>query len=425
MTTEELNAIIAKAEAGDVASMNQLGHVFGQEEYKNLEKAFYWHKRAAESGNVNSMANLGGWCYLYGNGVEKDVDKAIHWLTRAAEEGNHIWSMNKLTYIYGELDGYINQELAAKWFLELIKRDCDPNSGVYENTGYNKERYEIIKNVVLNSTTEDEMMSSMSGGNGGSLLGGAMSFTTSNAKSYINQAEEAIQRNIKYKEEQRRKAAEEEARRRAEEEAIRKAEEDKRKEAEDRAVLIKQIETDYKDSLKSPVRSTNSTFEIPNGTQRIGDHALDLCRNAHFIFIPDTVTSIGKQAFRGLTSLESVAIPNSVTSRGKYAFSECKSLTSIEVPSALTSIEEATFSLMGINEIRIPNGVTHIGNWAFMGCQNLKIIEFPNNLISLGDNTMDGCYGLETIIVPKDKKEMILEKLEEADLMKIPKIVEK
>ena len=121
------------------------------------------------------------------------MDKAIHWLTRAAEEGNNIWSMNRLTYIFGELDGYINQEQAAKWFLELIKRDCDPNSGVYENTGYNKELYAKIKNAVLNSTTEEEMMSSMSGGgNGGSLLGGAFSITTSNAKAYIKQAEEII-----------------------------------------------------------------------------------------------------------------------------------------------------------------------------------------------------------------------------------------
>ena len=134
----------------------------------------------------------------------------------AQAEGGDVSAMNQLTHIYGEEEGFINHEQAAKWFLELIKRDCNPNSGVYENTGYNKGLYEKIKIAVLNSATEGDMLSSLSGcPAGGSLLGGAMYFTTSNAKSYINQAEDAIQHNIEYNEEQRRIAAEEEARKRA------------------------------------------------------------------------------------------------------------------------------------------------------------------------------------------------------------------
>ena len=143
----------------------------------------------------------------------------------AKAEGGDITAMNRLTQIYCEVPDFIDHEQAAKWFLELIKRDCDSNSGVYENTGYNKELYAKIKTVILNSTTEEEMMSAMSGDNGGSLLGGAISFTTSSAKSYINQAEKAILRNISHKEEQSRIAAEEEEKcRRKEEEARKKAE---------------------------------------------------------------------------------------------------------------------------------------------------------------------------------------------------------
>ena len=550
MTTEELNAIIAKAEAGDVAAMNEVANVYANDaNLKDVNKAFYWYNKsaetgdmlgmsnlggwcyaygngvqidlekalywltraakecnnawsatrlntigvelqygnngrtidlplafkfyesAAETGDFNGMANagycasngigiekdvniaykyfkqaaelghwvamsnLGGWCYLYGNGVEKDVDKAIHWLTRAAEEGNNIWSMNKLTYIFGELDGYINQEQAAKWFLELIKRDCDPNSGVYEKTGYNKDLYEKIKNAVQNSTTEEEMMSSLSSGDGGSLLGGAMSFTTSNAKTYINQAEAAIQRNIEYKEELHRKAEEEAARKREEEERARREAEERarreweskeraRQEAQARVKLIEQIETDYKDFCETPVKFTGSTFYVPDGVKRIGDYALEKC-HAEKIVIPETVTSIGKNAFRELSRLKSVHIPNSVTRIGEYAFCSCESLTSIDIPSSITNIEEATFSGLGLTEIKIPNGVTHIGNWAFSHCQNLKTLELPDSLISMGDCAIDGCYQLETIITPNGIKSMVIEKIEEADLMKMPMIVEK
>lgn len=129
----------------------------------------------------------------------------------AQAEGGDVSAMNQLTHIYGEEEGFINHEQAAKWFLELIKRDCDPNSGVYENTGYNKGLYEKIKNAVLNSATEGDMLSSLSGcPAGGSLLGGAMYFTTSNAKNYINQAEEIVQKNKIYKKEEERRRQEEE-----------------------------------------------------------------------------------------------------------------------------------------------------------------------------------------------------------------------
>lgn len=36
--------------------------------------------------------------------------------------------------------------------------------------------------------------------------------------------------------------------------------------------------------------------------------------------IPNSVTSIGSQAFEDYTSLQSIVIPNSVTEIGKYAF---------------------------------------------------------------------------------------------------------
>ena len=47
------------------------------------------------------------------------------------------------------------------------------------------------------------------------------------------------------------------------------------------------------------------------------------------VTIPDSVTTIGEDAFRGCTGLTSVTIPDSVTSIGEYAFFYCRGLTSI------------------------------------------------------------------------------------------------
>ena len=87
MTTEELNALIAQAEGGDVSAMNQVAHVYSDNaDFKDSEKAFIWYKKSAELGDVNSMSNLGGWCYLQGNGTEKNIPLAIEWLEKAAEQ---------------------------------------------------------------------------------------------------------------------------------------------------------------------------------------------------------------------------------------------------------------------------------------------------------------------------------------------------
>ena len=61
------------------------------------------------------------------------------------------------------------------------------------------------------------------------------------------------------------------------------------------------------------------------------------------VIIPNSVTSIGEEAFQGCTKLASVTIGNSVTRIGKYAFSGCSSLTSVTIPNSVTSIGAQAF----------------------------------------------------------------------------------
>ncbi len=60
--------------------------------------------------------------------------------------------------------------------------------------------------------------------------------------------------------------------------------------------------------------------------------------------IPDSVTTIGDQAFCKCESLTSVTISDSVTSIGGKAFHGCDSLTDVTIPASVTSISKSAFS---------------------------------------------------------------------------------
>ena len=68
---------------------------------------------------------------------------------------------------------------------------------------------------------------------------------------------------------------------------------------------------------------------IPNSVTSIGDEAFWCCTALTSVTIPNSVTSIGSWAFHYCTGLTSVTIPSSVTSIGEYAFDDCRGLTSV------------------------------------------------------------------------------------------------
>ncbi len=55
---------------------------------KDLEKSFYWTRRAAEHGDRDAQNNLAELFYTQGAVVEKDMEKAEEWYQRAARNGH-------------------------------------------------------------------------------------------------------------------------------------------------------------------------------------------------------------------------------------------------------------------------------------------------------------------------------------------------
>ena len=115
--------------------------------------------------------------------------------------------------------------------------------------------------------------------------------------------------------------------------------------------------------------------------------------------IPNSVTTIGDEAFWGCKSLTSINIPNSVTTIGFWAFAVCESLTSINIPNSVTTIGDSAFDgCKSLTSINMLDGVTTIGKRAFLGCKSLSSINIPNSVTYIGNSAFWNCINLPSHI---------------------------
>jgi hypothetical protein len=125
--------------------------------------------------------------------------------------------------------------------------------------------------------------------------------------------------------------------------------------------------------------------------------------------IPNTVTSIGENAFCGLTGLTSIDIPESVTSIGTGAFSFCFNLTGdLTIPNSVTTIGSgAFFQCSGFDgTLTIGESVTFIGDYAFRDCSHFSgAVSLATTPPELGNEPGWGCvvfqnFGYPILTVP-------------------------
>ena len=141
-----------------------------------------------------------------------------------------------------------------------------------------------------------------------------------------------------------------------------------------------------------------SSISIPNSVTSIGENAFKSCSALTSVTIGNSVTSIGGNAFEDCSSLTSVTIGESVTSIGKKAFAYCSGLTSVTIPNSVTSIGDDAFrNCSGLTSITIPNSVTSIGSSAFAYCSGLTSFTIPNSVESVSNATFYECSSLSSV----------------------------
>ena len=163
-------------------------------------------------------------------------------------------------------------------------------------------------------------------------------------------------------------------------------------------------------------------YVIRDGVRVICDRAFKDCSSLESIIIPNSVASIGGNAFESCGLLVSVKIPDGVKIIGDSAFPRCKSLASIILPRSIVSVNGNPFArwngclqnesgfFIYENDVLfnkdktiliayrakdtnyvIPDGVIKIGDGAFSRCESLINIVIPDSVTSIGDRAFSRC----------------------------------
>ena len=189
--------------------------------------------------------------------------------------------------------------------------------------------------------------------------------------------------------------------------------------------------------IQYPIGNKLSEYTIPEGVINIVDWAFAASEIANVI-IPDSVVTIGEQAFAYCKSLTSIKIPVGVETIGQNAFEICSVLSNITVdeqnsnyssdnygvlfnkdktmlvqypignsrnsyniPDSVTLINDyAFYKSSNLAEVSIPEGVVTIDFAAFSGCENLTDIKLPDSLIEIGGYAFESCTSLTDIKIP-------------------------
>ncbi len=143
------------------------------------------------------------------------------------------------------------------------------------------------------------------------------------------------------------------------------------------------------------------TIVWPDSLQSIGSYAFEDCISLEKVTLPDTVAHIGDEAFAYCSSLKEINIPKSMTTIPYWMFYDCSSLTKVTIPETVTSIDYYAFAYCtSLVEIDLPQTLTYMDSGVFAGCSNLTDINIPDSVTYMGSSIFSGCDKLTEIELP-------------------------
>lgn len=185
-----------------------------------------------------------------------------------------------------------------------------------------------------------------------------------------------------------------------------------------------------------PTGRTGKSYAVPEGTRSIENEAFYGSKLTE-ITIPDTVRSIGGNAFLYCEKIKKIVLPEGVEELGNYAFQHCAVLTEVSFPATLTNVganpflyckkvktielatdhpalelrDDALISTADhrllwysptakVKQYTVPEDVRIIGQEAFVNCKQLKEVTLPEGVEEIRASAFQGCTGIKSFTLP-------------------------
>ncbi len=177
--------------------------------------------------------------------------------------------------------------------------------------------------------------------------------------------------------------------------------------------------------------STIQRISIPETVNTIGDNAFKDCTSLSDVSMSHTIENFGLDVFTNspymkkefgdfvimggvlskyLGTEKNITIPESVTSIGENAFAEAYHVETIIIPDNVKNIANKLFGVVytwgdkpkpQLRSVVIGNGVTSIGDEAFANCEKLTEVQFGSGITTIGQKAFAGCKELKKIDLSK------------------------
>lgn len=159
------------------------------------------------------------------------------------------------------------------------------------------------------------------------------------------------------------------------------------------------------------------SVDIEDTVLQIEQKAFYFCDKINEIILPESISRIGDEAFRG-TSISQLIIPKKTSFIGEYVFYACSKLSNIDVESEnvfYASENGVLFNKQKTkliccpsqkSDINIPDTVIEIGMASFGCCDQLTMLIIPNSVTTIGEEAFAWAENLSYLYVPESVVEI-------------------
>lgn len=150
-----------------------------------------------------------------------------------------------------------------------------------------------------------------------------------------------------------------------------------------------------------------TSFELPGSVTSLGNDILNGCKSLESITVSNQNTAfdsrfncnaiIETSSNKLIAGRKNTTIPDNVTEIGRYAFIG-QDVKYIEIPNSVLTIGENAFSgCQLLDSICIPDATTSVGTQAFYYCKAMKKLTIGKSVMNIGDGAFSYCSGLQVV----------------------------